>query len=54
METQRDREKLFVFCLEELRLLIERPYEHYGLLERLTTIRNKLEQLYEQTFMVER
>ena len=41
-------EKLFSYCIEELRLLIERPHEHDSLLERLATIKNSIELLYKQ------
>jgi len=51
MFPHRDTEKLLIYCLEELRLLIERPYEHDALLERLSTIRFNLEKLYENTFI---
>ena len=47
----REKEKLFIYCLEELRLLIERPYEHDSLQERLSAIRNSIESLYESTFI---
>lgn len=51
MLPQKEQEKLFIYCLEELRLLIERPYEHDALLERLSSIRHNLENLYEYTFI---
>jgi hypothetical protein len=35
-------EKLFMYCLEELRLLIEKPYMSDALGTRLTTIKNNL------------
>lgn len=54
MLSQVEKEKLFVYCIEELRLLIERPYEHDGLKERLTTISKNLENLYEYIFIRER
>jgi hypothetical protein len=46
-----EKEKLFIYCIEELRLLIERPYEHDGLIERLTTISKNLESLHEYIFI---
>lgn len=51
MMQQRDKEKIFIYCIEELRLLIERPYEHDALHERLSAIRNNIENLYEFTFI---
>ena len=54
MFSQVEKEKLFVYCIEELRLLIERPYEHDGLIERLMTISKNLENLYEYIFIRER
>lgn len=48
-----EKEKLFIYCIEELRLLIERPYEHDGLIERLTAISENLEHLYEYIFIRE-
>ena len=47
-------EKLFSYCMEELRLLIEKPHQHDALLERLSNIKNNLELLYEQTAVEER
>ena len=41
-------EKLFSYCMEELRLLIEKPYQHDALLDRLSNIKESLEFLYEQ------
>jgi hypothetical protein len=49
--SKKETEMLFSYCLEELRLLIERPYAHDSLVERLSTIKNKLEILYQQTLM---
>ena len=54
MFSQVEKEKLFVYCIEELRLLIERPYEHDSLIERLTAISKNLENLYECIFIRER
>ncbi len=36
-------EKLFSYCMEELRLLIENPHEHDSSIERLVTIKNCIE-----------
>ena len=41
-----DEEKNLLYCLEELRLLIEKPYEQVALNDRLTTIKDRLEELY--------
>jgi len=54
MISKKEKEKLFAYCLEELRLLIEKPYSHDSLIERLSTIKNKLEILYQQTLLNER
>jgi hypothetical protein len=54
MFSQVEKEKLFIYCIEELRLLIERPYEHDSLIERLTAISTNLENLYECIFIRER
>ena len=51
MLTRVEKEKLLIYCIEELRLLIERPYEHDGLIDRLTTISKNLESLYEYIFI---
>jgi len=53
MITEKELDKLFMYCLEELRLLMERPYAYDSLAERLSTIRNKLEILYQQTLSKE-
>jgi hypothetical protein len=53
MFSQVEKEKLFVYCIEELRLLIERPYEHDSLIERLTVISKNLENLYASIFIRE-
>ncbi|MBW2184491.1 MAG: hypothetical protein JRF49_11600 [Deltaproteobacteria bacterium] len=53
MIAKKDTEMLFSYCLEELRLLIERPYVHDCLVERLSTIKNKLEILHQQTLTKE-
>jgi len=53
MISKKDTEILFSYCLEELRLLIERPYAHDSLVERLSTIKNKLEILHRQTLTKE-
>jgi len=47
--SKKETEMLFVYCLEELRLLMERPYAYDSLAERISTIRDKLEILYQQT-----
>ena len=51
MLTRDEIEKLFSYCMEELRLLIEHPHEHDLLLERLETIKNNIELLYKQTLI---
>jgi hypothetical protein len=51
MITKKEAEKLFLYCLEELRLLIENPYQNYALIERLSTVKNNLQILYEQLFL---
>jgi len=48
MITKKESEKLILYCLEELRLLIEKPYENDALVERLSIIKNNLELLYQQ------
>jgi len=48
MITKKEAEKLFSYCVEELRLLIEKPYAYDALTERLSTIKNNLEILYQQ------
>lgn len=47
-------EKLFSYCMEELRLLIEKPYQHDALLYRLSNIKDSLELLYEQIVIEKR
>ena len=42
-----DEEKNLLYCLEEIRLLIERPHEQPALTERLSTIKDKLEEIYD-------
>jgi len=37
--------------VEELRVLIEKPYEHDALLERLSAIKNNLKILYQQILL---
>ena len=54
MFSQAEKEKLLMYCIEELRLLIERPHEHDGLIERLTAISKNLENLHECIFIRER
>ena len=51
MITKKEAEKLFSYCLEELRLLIEKPCEYDALTERLSTIKNNLEILYQQILL---
>jgi len=46
MLTRLDEEKNIMYCLEELRLLIEQPCRQAALTERLTTIKEKVEELY--------
>ena len=47
----KDKEKLFMYCLEELRLLIEKPYMSDALSNRLENIKNNLELLYKHELM---
>jgi hypothetical protein len=54
MLTREEIEKLFLCCMGELKLLIEVSYEHGSLVERLATLNNNLELLYEQTVLRER
>ena len=54
MLTREEIEKLFLCCIGELKLLIEVSYEHGSLVDRLDTINNNLELLYEQTVLRER
>jgi len=49
MYLNKEAEILFSYCLEELRLLIQRPYKHDALIERLSNIKNNLEILYEHS-----
>ena len=49
MITENEANKHFMYCLEELRLLIEKPYQHDSLVERLLTIKVRLEKLYQHT-----
>jgi hypothetical protein len=51
--SKKEKEMLFLYCLEELRLLIERPYAYDSLGERLYIIRNNLEILYQHTLSKE-
>jgi hypothetical protein len=51
--SEKETEMLFVYCLEELRLLVERPYAYDSLEERLSAVRNKLEILYQHTLSKE-
>jgi len=54
MITKGEVEKLFLYCLEELRLLIEKPYENYALVERLSNVKDKLETLYRELLIEKR
>ena len=54
MTTQEDIEKLYLYCMGELRFLIENPYEHIALVERLTAVKNAVESLYEKTVLKEK
>ena len=54
MLTKEEIEKLFLCCIGELKLLIEVSCEHGSLVERLSTINNTIELLYEQTVLKER
>ena len=47
MIKREESEKLILYCLEELRLLIEKPNGIDALGERLSIIANNLEQLYQ-------
>jgi len=53
MITKKESEKLILYCLEELRLLIERPYMNDALVERLSTVEDSLELLYQNTIYIE-
>ena len=54
MSTQEEIEKLYLYCMGELKFLIENPYAHIDLIERLTTIKNTVESLYEKTVLKEK
>ena len=47
-------EKLYLYCLGELRMLIENPYAYNDLLERLSSVKNSIERLYEKTVLKEK
>lgn len=49
MINKEESDKLFLYCLEELMLIIEHPYENDALTERLKTVRNKLEMLFQNS-----
>ena len=49
MTTREEMEKLYLYCIGEVKLLIETPCEQDSLLERLSAIKNNLELLYELT-----
>ena len=51
MTEQEEIEKLYLYCMGELRILIENPYEYNDLLERLSSVKNTLEYLYVKTIM---
>ena len=51
MMTKKESERLILYCLEELRLLIERPYMNDALVERLSTMENNLKLLYQKLFI---
>ena len=51
--TREEIEKLFLCCIGEIKLLIEVSNQHGSLMERLATIKNNLERLYEQTVLGE-
>ena len=53
MIAKEESEKLFLYCLEELRLIIEHPHGNDALEERLTTIKNKLETLFQNTLSMQ-
>jgi hypothetical protein len=53
MAEQEEIEKLYLYCMGELRILIENPYEYNDLLERLSSVKNTLEYLYEKTLLKE-
>ena len=48
---QEEIEKLYLYCLGELRMLIENPYAYNDLLERLSSVKNSVELLYEKTIL---
>jgi hypothetical protein len=52
MIAKEELEKLILFCLEELRLLIEKPYENDALVERLSTVKNKIEMVHHHTLLL--
>jgi hypothetical protein len=49
--TEEEIEKLYLYCLGELRMLIENPYAYNDLLERLSSVKYSLERLYEKTIL---
>ena len=53
MLSKKETERLFLYSLKELRLLMERPYAYDSWQGRLYIIRNKLEILYQQTLSKE-
>jgi hypothetical protein len=54
MADQEEIEKLYLYCMGELRFLIENPYEQIALVERLTALKNTVEHLYEKTVLQEK
>ena len=52
--TREEIEKLFLSCIGELTLLIDVSGKSGSLVERLTSLNNNLEVLYEQTVLRER
>ena len=53
MTEQEEIEKLYLYCMGEIRILIENPYEYNDLLERLSSVKNTLEYLYQKTILEE-
>ena len=53
MAEKEEIEKLYLYCMGELRILIENPYEYNDLLERLSSVKITLEYLYEKTLLKE-
>ena len=51
MTEREEIEKLFLYCMGEIRILIENPYEYNDLMERLSSVKNTLEYLYEKIIL---